>query len=487
MMDSQKRDETREQRREEALARRVGLALDRLVPGDSHECPDAELIAAYHERALEPDEQSRCESHFATCARCRKILAVLAASADIDTPLAEAEVARLGELVAAARTPHEAAPRMAKPIPANRWDWRARWLAPAFGVAAVLAVWFAIRPPWRVTNQGSPGTLIAQSPKSESSSGAAATSMDQLSNMPPVSKTPPAIIPETSSATPSARSSATLKDQTTSKSESSKPLGDTLAMSRSNDGAAVGGLAPSPTIAPSVQGNDKKEKADVDSAAVASAPPTPAVPMRTPLAQAQSGSTAQDRLSTPEVSASGSQSGTVTGAVPTVETPRGTAGLPGERDKQVLGRERQASNLPLNDRNFQALSKLDMPAGTAVQIKAPSGRLLWRIGNKGRIERSSNAGNVWTLQTSPSQEEWLSGAAVSEKICWIVGRNGAIARTTDSDHWEKIAPPPMSAGASGKFPDWINVTASSAESAVVTANDQRRYATQDGGKTWSAQ
>ena len=89
------------------------------------------------------------ESHFVTCARCRKILAVLAASVDIDTPLAETEVARLGELVAAARTPREAPSQAAKPNRANRWSWRARWLAPAFGVAAVLAVWFAIRPPRR--------------------------------------------------------------------------------------------------------------------------------------------------------------------------------------------------------------------------------------------------------------------------------------------------------------------------------------------------
>src|SRR5467141_3915191 len=98
-MDSQKRDESRDLRREEALARRMGDALDRLERHDAGECPDAELIAAYHEKALRPDEIARWESHFAICGRCRKILAVLAAA--VEEPLAEKEVAHLGALIAA--------------------------------------------------------------------------------------------------------------------------------------------------------------------------------------------------------------------------------------------------------------------------------------------------------------------------------------------------------------------------------------------------
>src|SRR3977135_2717426 len=100
-MDSQKRDESRDHRREEALARRMGDALDRLDHRGAGECPDAELIAEYHEKSLQPDEIARWEGHFAICGRCRKILAVLAATAE--EPLAEKEVTHLGELVAASR------------------------------------------------------------------------------------------------------------------------------------------------------------------------------------------------------------------------------------------------------------------------------------------------------------------------------------------------------------------------------------------------
>jgi photosystem II stability/assembly factor-like uncharacterized protein len=134
-----------------------------------------------------------------------------------------------------------------------------------------------------------------------------------------------------------------------------------------------------------------------------------------------------------------------------------------------------------------ALSKLDEVRQVGIQIKARSGRVLWRVGTGGRIERSTNAGGAWTLQPSPSTQEWVAGAAVSDTTCWIVGRNGSIARTTDGEHWEKIAPPSTSADASGKFPDWISVTASDAQTATITASDQRRFTTRDSGKSWQLQ
>src|SRR5882672_8208286 len=181
-MNEEKNSETRMRLREEALARRMSEALDRLSAPVAVECPDAALIAAYHERALQPDEIAHWENHFAGCSRCRKILAVLAAS--VDAPLAEKEVARLGELVAAAARPTIVEdPRKEKVIGINRIDWRARWLAPALGVAAVLAVWFALRPPWRAAGPGTSEILVAQTPKNEPQLGAALRSSDQLSRV----------------------------------------------------------------------------------------------------------------------------------------------------------------------------------------------------------------------------------------------------------------------------------------------------------------
>src|ERR1700687_5974588 len=123
-MDSSKSDESRDRRGAEASHRRGGEGLDQLAHVYVQECPDAELIAAYHEKSLQQDEITKWEDHFATCTRCRKILLVLAASAG--TPLDEKEVAGLGQLVATARPPMEEA----HPV---RMNWRARLLAPVLG------------------------------------------------------------------------------------------------------------------------------------------------------------------------------------------------------------------------------------------------------------------------------------------------------------------------------------------------------------------
>jgi len=170
---------------------------------------------------------------------------------------------------------------------------------------------------------------------------------------------------------------------------------------------------------------------------------------------------------------------TVTEAVPLVETTNSTLG--GSLNNSTV------KDLPLNGRNYQALLKLDPTGVIAVQVKTPTGKILWRAGKGGNIQRSADAGRTWILQTSPSQEDWLAGTAVSDKISWMVGRNGAIARTTDGGHWKKIAPPAVAADSSGKLPDWIGITAAGARQATITASDQRQYATQDGGKTWKAQ
>ena len=165
-MDSQERDESKIRRREETLARRMGEALDQMNPRGAEECPDAEIIAAYAEQALGSSELAQWEGHFAACARCRKILRVLAASAD--TPLAQKEVAQLGELVSAVRAPVEITGRPAGRARPRLADWRMRWLAPALGLAAVLVVWFAVRPPWRgATDRGASETLVAQAPRQE--------------------------------------------------------------------------------------------------------------------------------------------------------------------------------------------------------------------------------------------------------------------------------------------------------------------------------
>ena len=151
-MDSHQRNEFKPRGPQETLARRLGDALDQMDSRSAGACPDGEILAAYAEQGLNQTETEKWESHFATCSRCRKILQVLAVSAD--TPLAEKEVARLGELISVSHAPVEITERVAGRSRPGIAAWRTRWIAPAIGVAAVLAVWFVMRPPWRATDRG---------------------------------------------------------------------------------------------------------------------------------------------------------------------------------------------------------------------------------------------------------------------------------------------------------------------------------------------
>jgi hypothetical protein len=486
-MDSQDRDETKPQRRQESLARRVGEALDQMKPKGAGECPDAEVIAAYAEQALGPAESADWEGHFAMCARCRDILRVLAASAD--APLAEKEVARLGKLVSAVRAPVEITERSAGRARPRFVDWRNRWLAPALGVAAVLAVWFAMRPPWRATDRGASVTLVAQAPKEEVPLSPAPAEVDQLSKVVTQQdrKTAAAPSPE--------RASANLQSL-------NSPL-EERAKSRADAGNAFDKISPSAGEA--ISSLKKEKELSVPPGGRELQPPATTPPPPLPKAQAAVGAPAapqaetkaatgapasapfpqarvQDNETVPparEVPQSTSQSVTVTESAPQVDSTSGTLG--------GALQQKSAADLPVTGRNYKALATLRPAQEYSALLKAPSGSALWRAGKGGTIERSNDAGKTWASQASPSKEDWLAGAAVSDTVCWLAGRNGAIARTLDGVHWQRIAPPAQAAAVAGKSADWTGITTRNAQTATIAASDGRKFATADGGKTWQQQ
>ena len=124
---------------------------------------------------------------------------------------------------------------------------------------------------------------------------------------------------------------------------------------------------------------------------------------------------------------------------------------------------------------------------TSLLLKPESGSSLWRAGIAGVIEHSVDAGKTWSPQISPSKDDWLAGTAISDSLCWLAGRNGAIARTTDGKNWESVAPPSQAAANNAKSPDWTGITASDARTAAITGSDGTKFATTDGGKTWRQQ
>jgi hypothetical protein len=282
----------------------------------------------------------------------------------------------------------------------------------------------------------------------------------------------------------------TKSDRAARITESRNAPADSLAKKNMDAGGITREIAPSSNAPENNLRDEKKEKSEFNtyqsSGAVAGlSAPAPAAraaaappPVPAPQAQAKVQSTTEAPPITP-APPSVSQSVQVTEAAPQVQTTN--SAVSGSLSESTV------KDLPLNGRNYGSLLSLKAAGEFPAQINSPSGKILWRAGKGGVIQRSADAGRTWTPQTSSLQEDWLAGAAVSDKICWIAGRSGAIARTTDGNHWKKIAPPPMAADSSGKFPDWISITASDAKNVTITASDQRHFATQDAGKTWKAQ
>jgi photosystem II stability/assembly factor-like uncharacterized protein len=111
---------------------------------------------------------------------------------------------------------------------------------------------------------------------------------------------------------------------------------------------------------------------------------------------------------------------------------------------------------------------------------SPEGDAQWRLGAAGLIEKSTDNGRTWQQQASGVTVDLLAGSAATNEVAWIVGRAGVILRTTDGRQWQRIAPP------AGITDDWVTVVVRSATSATVVGSI-RRFATEDGGMTWTEQ
>jgi photosystem II stability/assembly factor-like uncharacterized protein len=112
------------------------------------------------------------------------------------------------------------------------------------------------------------------------------------------------------------------------------------------------------------------------------------------------------------------------------------------------------------------------------EIRSPDGSVVWRIGPRGRLLRSTNRDTTWQTQPSGVSVELLAGSAPSATVCWIVGRDAMIIVTTGGAQWT-----------TRPFPervDLVAVEATDARSATVTTRDGRRFSTLDGGATWAA-
>jgi hypothetical protein len=102
----------------------------------------------------------------------------------------------------------------------------------------------------------------------------------------------------------------------------------------------------------------------------------------------------------------------------------------------------------------------------------------WRIFPRDRVERTDDGGTTWTEVTQvPLGESIVAGSAPMASVCWLAGTRGLVLLTRD-------------AGASftnvslAEPLDIASISATDANTAVISTVSGRRFRTGDGGRTW---
>jgi hypothetical protein len=492
--------EDRERNFEKALAR--NLRSDRPVDAGTHACPDAALLAAYHERSLSLEEVISWKEHIAGCSQCQELLAHLEATDEIsldanreaykghDIPVASQPDAAVLTPVRALASAPAPSPTFAHSKSAERRrmlrrpaNWR--WLAPAGAIAAGLILWVAFH-----ENASDRFEMAKNQP-----------AIVAVPSPPPVSRARQSESPEPNAAEPkqepkqqeSSRSPLPTLSQPGAASPEKKPASD------ENSRAALKQETPAAPI--------DKTKADREQFAEKSLP--------------LNGRSVQDlkALSPGRFDAKkdagelGKQSGALGGtlsqaapppvsgvasaatnspaaAAPTADEARPAAAKeppPSVTESVEVASQNQTV---IVESQGVALDGVSPPGANAdmlrlarnqipVTITTPNQKVLWRIEAAGIAQRSTDAGSIWTLQKTGVVADLTAGSAPSEKICWIVGRAGTILRTTDGGaHWFKVRSPVTD--------DLSSVFAVDAQQATVSAaTNHKSYKTSDGGRTWT--
>jgi hypothetical protein len=478
--------------RDRSFEKALAIRLRASTPGAA--CPDAETLAAYHERSLTFDELTSWKTHIATCANCQQILAHLETLEEIPHgPRAEEEASgKASELIEAAAVT-AVAPKKASVVSVAQLPRRPRvahwrWIVPVGAIAASLLVWVAVhenQPPAVL-----PATKIeiAQSrpPADETKLAAPAPAkpadVDKLS---PLSKAAPSTGERASASSalqnrrgmpaPKSAASTLLADRSepvTVDSQSAQLFANTQDSKDAKIAGLTAGVAPGTgtAVGGAVSRQEEKkfdEPAREDQAMNYVAAPPPAAPK--PQAAGQTGPLFEkDAKQLPA-----DQSASATPPSDELKQPS-----PGDNAIPMVSRSAaetvEATSAPA------AAPALRVAKSRAPRtVAAPGGKVIWHLGLNGFIEQSLDGGQTWTPQTSGTAENLFLGSAPSEQVCWVISTSGTILRTTDGGvSWLPVVSP-MSQNLGF-------IRASDALHATVWDMSRRHiFQTSDGGTTWT--
>jgi hypothetical protein len=433
-------------------------------------CPDAEILAAFHERALSNDEMNATKAHIAECSRCQEMLLQLEATDEIPVQLEAANDLKMREPVVSTSK----ILRAPKDISRRRGFKALWWAAPAGAIAAGLLIWFVVRDTKIQTLSHIDNVQIAQ----QQSTGQPLAESQPLTNSP---------VPKP--ATNAKESNLHWKEERKIKQQAEEseafraPKGPSSARTASSSVTA----SPSPTATSRVAVNEKGTLASdtsphanisqlpLDGRNYSSLQTLENKPPEIPSSQADVSVAAAPPVSDDLHAQSAAPASEGSGASQAVNTNQ-TVEIQQNGD---IAHQSTAQVVVIDKLEKSTSSKKDS-FETAKIILAPKGTVRWRLLPRGRVERSVDNGITWTAQKSGVKVELLAGSAPNEGVCWIVGRSGTILRTTDGGrHWRKVLSPIGGDVAAVQAVDALLATISDADKSA-------RFVSHDGGATWEA-
>ena len=458
-------------------------------------CPDAEILAAYHDGSLSSEERNLWKQHVVGCEQCQLVLAHLETPLDLPVHAeANQEVAVLQQKAAFSRAASPAP--IARPSPPHSLRWL--WLVPVGAAAATLIAWVSLNTP-KPRETASPQPVeIAENRETPAVSPPAKTS-----DVSPNEATQNERKEKDQLTAPSAAGAASaIRDL-----DSKQPQNQVQPIQQSPFQAA-GKPAHGPSVSQQKQeqqqtmgmgtgrgetGAQRKKSLDAQLSANAgdrpdevqrpqAVPPPPPPPPPAP-------SFIADGSISPPVAG---QSSSVGGAAPAPPAPAPASASKAAAPKasaanadavSALSETVEVSAAPQSAVNGRAMMRAASLQNPHV-FWTPNGKQAWRIGPAGSLEYSKDKGTTWTPQISGVYTDLLAGSAPTGKVCWIVGAAGTILRTSDGGaHWTKLDSPVTN--------DITGIRGTDSTHAQISfVPDQqtgiiKSYQTADGGVTWS--
>ena len=500
----------REQNFDKALARHLGST----SAAQGNDCLDAETLAAYHERLLDPEEMAQHKAHIASCERCQEILAQLEATdpilveADRDLMLdqivleiPESEPAPDGaaaveiepQLEASPEPPAKLQPHAeevthpmavapqaevpAAPVPEttpeleieHELDLVAASAAPpsltqsqaSSREAAASAPAVPVFPAAAKSAPPSSSTITFRSPREDRPKlvrfvaifGAIAAAVvfwlvfrdqnksfdlaqnhQQKLEMPPQSPAP----------APPADEKATASVAGSSQPNTAASRGDATAppathpqqsLSKTPTDSATNALDEGKNALDAAKALELKTKKDAAAQAPTFIPRDDSSSLSAAGRSGRPAPTASPRKSAPaspvekalaDANAVLQSTSNSPSTIPTTPPPARSKVSPGIVNEVAVadsasrgGALVTPSSAASNGRMVNTLSTV-----TPLSVPAPSGKIIWRIGQAGQVQRSTDAGATWSIQPTGVVTDLIAGSAYSDQVCWLVGRNG---------------------------------------------------------------